>query len=72
MVVALLVALLLGLLLAAAFHWRQGQDVQPEAKATIEYEPLAAVSKGQGSAPKEDTGLKRLLDRVRSWKGKRK
>lgn len=68
--VVLVGALLLGLVLAAVYHRRPGQDVQPKAQTAILYEPLEKV----GGATEQGGGGKyhRVLDRVRSWKARRK
>jgi hypothetical protein len=69
--VVLVGALLLGLVLAAVYHWRPRQDVQPKAQTAIQYEPLEKVS---GGATEQGGGGKyhRVLDRIRAWKAKRK
>jgi len=68
--VVLVGALLLGLVLAAVYHWRPRQDVQPKAETAILYEPLEKV----GGATEQGGGGKyhRVLDRIRAWKAKRK
>jgi len=66
----LLLALLLGLVVTAAYLRRTGQDVQPKEKtATIQYEPLEKTS-----APATAGGgerYKKALDRIRAWKSRR-
>jgi hypothetical protein len=68
--VVLLLALLVGLVLAVAYLRRTGQDVQPKEKtAVIQYEPLekitATATEGGGGR------YKKALDRIRSWKSRR-
>jgi hypothetical protein len=69
-IVVLAAALLAGVLLACAWHWRPGQDVQPKEQATIEYEPLANTggSAGEGG----ESRYHRVLDRLRAWRSRRK
>jgi hypothetical protein len=68
--VVLVGALVLGTVLAGFLIWRPGQDVQPKAQTAIIYEPLEKI----GGATEQSGGGKyhRVLDRIRSWKARRK